>query len=189
VKTKEWSKLDYLDPEPILLGLRKIALNLPLSELPYKVSSLRTRELRHYGEGRQGALFCYLIGQVLGLKVTFAESEKSDYDCVAHFEKDSIHHFVPIQLKEFVPEKVDSRTSLQTLINSLTKYTDSKDLVVAVHINRSDTIRLSEITFPPLNIRELWFFGANDPGQVVWTIMGNLLEPNARFHEVRYPGV
>jgi hypothetical protein len=88
-----------------------------------------------------------------------------------------------------VPEKVNSCANLQTLINSLAKYTDSKDLVIAVHLNRCGTIRLSELEIPPLNIQELWFFGAKDPNQEVWTIIGNVLNPNARFFEFRYPGV
>ncbi len=188
MSVREWTRLSYHDPEKILLDLRKIALTQPLNELPYEVSSLRTRELRRYGEGRQCALFCYFIGKALGINVKFAEFEKSDYDCVAYFEKDGVNNFLPIQMKELVPKKVNSSASLQVLINSLVKYTDSKDLVVAVHLNQCGAIRVSELSFPALNIGALWFFGANGSDQSIWTIIGNVLKPNARFYKFRYPG-
>jgi len=188
VSVREWSKLNYLDPERLLLGLREIALTQPLNELPYEVASLRTRELRRYGEGRQCALFCYFMGKALGINVQVALIEKSDYDCVAYFERNGINNFVPIQLKEFVSENVNLNAKLQSLINGLNKYTDSESLVVAIHLNQCGTIKMSELSFPTLNIGALWFFGANGPDQTVWTIMGNVLKPNPRFYEFRYPG-
>ena len=189
MSVREWSKLDYLDPEKVLLGLRKIALMQPLTELPYNAATLRTRELRQYGEGRQCALFCYFAGKSLGLSIKFTMYEKSDYDCIAYFEKDGVNNFIPIQMKELVPENVNTSANLQKLINSLEKYTDSKDLIVAVHLNQCRTIKMSELTFPTLNIGALWFFGANDSNQSVWTIIGNVLKPKAIPYEFPYPRV
>ena len=184
---REWTQLEYLDPETILAGLRDIARTYPLDELPYEAASLRKREFRKYGEGRQCALFCYLIGKALDLNMKFALDERGDYDCIAYFEKDGVNNFVPIQMKELVPEKVNPHANLQNLINSLSKYVDSNDLTVAIHLNQAGTIRPSELTIPELHIGELWFFGANKPDQSVWTVIGNLLEPNARFYEIEHP--
>jgi len=128
------------------------------------------------------------MGKALGINVKVAVVERSDYDCVAYFDRNGVNNFVPIQMKEFVPENVNINADLQSLIDSLGKYADSESLVVAVHINRCGTIRMSELSFPTLNIGALWFFGANGGDQAVWTIIGNVLKPNARFYEFRYPG-
>jgi hypothetical protein len=188
MSVREWSKLKYLDPEKVLVGLRDIALTYPLNKFPQEVATLRSREMRPYGEGRQCALFCYFMGKALGIDVKVAMVERSDYDCVAYLDKNGKNNFIPIQMKEFVPENVNANASLQSLIESLSKYVDSESLVVAVHINRCGTIKMSELSFPPLNIGALWFFGANGSDQTIWTVIGNVLKPNARFYELRYPG-
>ncbi|GAB3361740.1 hypothetical protein [Lysobacter tyrosinilyticus] len=188
MSVKEWAKLPYHDPLPILIGLREIALTQPLHELPYKVSALRTRELRPFLEGRQSALFSYLVGEAMGVKVRFSPLEKSDYDCITHFERDGYHHLVPVQLKELVPNDLNPTASLQSLINGLIKYRDSSDLVVAVHLNRNVTIRLSELSFDGLNISQLWLYGSAAPDQSTWLLVGDLLDPGARWREIRYPG-
>ena len=185
---REWSKLKYLDPERVLIGLREIATQQKLDELPKEVATLRTRELRAYGEGRQCALFCYFMGKALGIKVMMALVEKSDYDCVAYFDRNGANNFIPIQMKEYVPESINARASLQSLINGLEKYVDSESLVVAIHVNRCGTIKLSELSIPTLNIGALWLFGAYGADQSFWTIIGNVLKQGTRYYELRYPG-
>lgn len=187
MSVREWAKLKYLDPERILIGLRELALTQQLDQLPKEVATLRTRELRTYGEGRQCALFCYLMGQALGIKVMMALVEKSDYDCLAYFDRNGTNNFIPIQMKEYVPEPINPRTNLQSLIDGLVKYVDSESLVVAVHINRCATVKLSELSLPKLKIGALWFFGANDADQTMWTLIGNLLKPNPCYYEIPYP--
>ena len=49
---REWLQYRYLDPERILTGLREIARTYPLHDLQYHSRTLRTRNLRKYGEGR-----------------------------------------------------------------------------------------------------------------------------------------
>jgi hypothetical protein len=188
MSVREWSKLKYLDPEKVLVGLRDIALKYPLRELPKEVATLRSREMRPYGEGRQCALFCYFMGKALGVDVKVAMVERSDYDCVAYFDRNDANNFIPIQMKEYVPDNINANVSLQALIESLSKYVNSESLVVAVHINRCGTIKMPELLFPKLNIGALWFFGANGKDQTEWTLIGNVLKPNARFYELRYPG-
>lgn len=184
---RDWTRLKYHDPKEILLGLRDIAIKFPLSEMPYKVASLRTRELRQYGESRQCALFCYGMSKFLGTKILYAQYEASDYDFVAVREVDDILQYTPIQMKEIVPDTVNTKSTLDSEISKLCKYVDSKNLVVGIHVNRAGKLDLKNINIPKLNIAELWFFAAADENQSKWYLFGNMLKENPRYLEFDYP--
>ncbi|MBL0420165.1 hypothetical protein JI739_07375 [Ramlibacter sp. AW1] len=171
---REWAKRDWFCPREILIGYRRIALELPLDQMSYPVASLRTNKLKRYREGRQAALFCYGISQRLGTPVHFALIEDSSFDVVAHYNKDGASHFVKIQLKEWVPRFLPRAQTLQNELGKLSKYTESDDLVVAVHLNRDEIVRINELQMPE-NIGELWFFGARTLDQLEWTLIGNCL--------------
>ena len=186
LKIREWGKLKYHEPEEILLGLREIEQTYPLESLPYKEASLRTRNLRQYGESRQCALFCYGIGKALGLEVVYTQIEKSDYDFIAAFPKGDELNYVPIQMKEFVPEDLNPIASLEVELSKLKKYTDSSDLCVAVHLNRTATIDFNNLKIPKLDVKELWFFGAKRADQKEWWLLGNMMD-NPKAYEFKYP--
>jgi hypothetical protein len=185
-RIREWQNLKYHDPKKILLGLRNIEQNYPLHEYPYKVASLRTKDLREYGESRQCALFCYGISEVFGLEVQYTQIEKSDYDFVAIFPRGEYLNYVPIQMKEFVPVELNPNVELEQELCKLEKYSDSNDLCVAIHVNRNTRIEFNKLKIPKLNIKELWFFGAKSQTQKEWWLMGNMLR-DWRAYEFRYP--
>ena len=160
---REWLKFRYLDAKRILVGLRNVEQTLPLHQLRPEAAALRTHELRKFGQGRQAALFCYGIGQVLGVPVSFAQVEAQDYDIVARYIANDEAHYVPVQLKEWVPETIQNARTLQAEIDKLSKYVDSTDLVVAFHLNRDGRVRINELVLPVGKIAELWFFGAMEP--------------------------
>ena len=187
LRVRSWQRLRYLDPEKILRGLREIASSHPLHQLPIEVAQLRTRELRPYGEGRQAALLCYGLSQMLGGPVSFAQHATSDYDVVARFLLDDAVHYVPVQLKELVSAALNPRASLQAELDKISKYVDSKDLVVAVHLNTARRLVFSDLKFPYGIVRELWFFGALSPDQSRWVILGNMLGPSPQVLEFSYP--
>ena len=168
MSVREWSTLSYLDPEKLLSGLQAIELEFPLSELPYEVSSLRKRNLRKFGEARQCALFCFLMSKVKGFKVEFAHTEKCDYDCIARYMESGTYNYVPIQMKEYVPENVNLKSDLESILASLTKYKNSSNLVVAIYLNRNFKLDLSELELPKLNLAEIWIFGSSAPDQSKW---------------------
>lgn len=183
---REWTtKFDWYDPRAILIAYRRIAEEFGLDLVPYALASMRTNKLKRYREGRQAALFCYGMAQRLQTPIYFALIEGQDFDVVAHFEQDGASHFVPIQLKEWVPQFLPGASTLQHELDKLAKYVDSEDLVVAVHLNRQDTVRLSELRIPR-NIGELWFYGAKTPDQKEWTLIGNCLE-ELRATDFTYP--
>ena len=144
---REWLKDEYLDPEKILFGLRGIANSYPLHQLRYEARSLRTHELKRFGEGRQGAIFCYGMGQVIGAKVSFALVERQDFDLVTRYEAGGKTNYVPVQLKEWAPSFLPSPQPLQVELDKLAKYVDSKDLVVAFHLNREASVLFRSCLF------------------------------------------
>jgi len=184
---REWLSLQYLDPERFLVGLREIALTLPLDELHYKVASLRTHDLRKASESRQAALFAHGMGQVLHAPIAFAVSEAQDYDVVVKYATEGKINYIPVQLKEWVPDFLNPSATLQSELSKLSKYTDSKDLAVAFHLNRDATVHLSQLQFPHGKIGALWFYGATDLAQERWCLIGNLMLPGAKAYEFQYP--
>lgn len=184
-----WKNLCFLDPESVLLGLRDIATTYPLGEFSYEFSSLRRRDVRQFGEGRQAALFCYAMAKVVGAPVWFAQTEASDYDVVARFRRNDIDHYAPVQLKELVPAQVNAEASLQVELDKLTKYADSGDLVVAFHVNCDVELELSELRLPQGAIAQLWLYAATAPDQSRWVVFGDLLGSSPRRLDFVYPGV
>jgi hypothetical protein len=183
----ELSKLEYHDSRKVLLRLRDLQERVVVSELPDKVKNLRKRELKKYLEGRQAALFCYGIGNaVLNTDVFHALYESSDYDCVALWERDGEQVFMPIQLKELVPESLKSTATLANELERLAKYVAPEDLVVALHVNRKGKLEFAKIQMPRLNVAEVWLYGAISPDQGRWFLYGNLLK-EPEYYEFDYP--
>jgi hypothetical protein len=140
-----------------------------------RVRTLRTHGLKRDRERRQAALFCYGQSQLLGHPIYFYDFEGSDFDFVATWSCDSTQHFAPVQLKEVVPERLSKNSSLQSVIDGLTKYATSDTLTVAIFFNRNGRLDLGEINVASLRLSALWIAGAVSPDQNRWSMTGNLL--------------
>lgn len=186
MRERRWSKLPFYDPKGLLIELDKLSDKVSAANLPYNLASLRTNELKPYREGRQCALFCYGVGQRFGLDVRFAFAEEQDIDFVARFERDECVHFVPLQMKELVPERVRDSASLQNELNKLAKYGDSSDLVVAFHLNRGVTVVPEQLDFANFKVAQLWFVGYTGHGQE-WRLLGDMLSKSGGASVFRYP--
>jgi hypothetical protein len=185
---REWLKLTYYRPRRILDGLRRIQQSGLLDGLPYKVASLRTHKLKLQLEGRQAALFCHGVSARLGREVSFALFESSDYDIVAKFEDGGITKMVPVQLKELPPFEVNATVELQHILDKVGRsLPDSKDLVVAIHINRDiNDLRPAELRLPD-GLGEIWLYGAKDRSQQSWYLIGDLLKAPNLVSDFSYP--
>jgi len=135
---------------------------------------------------RQAALFCYGIGKALETTIYYSLYENADYDCIARWKENGFEKYAPIQLKEIVPEGLNKTTSLNNELKKLQKYVTSKNLIVAMHLNRKGSLKFSEITFPKLEIAEVWLYGGLSEDQEKWFIYGNLLD-EPQFFEFKYP--
>jgi hypothetical protein len=184
----EWISLPYLRPAVVLDRLRRVAESGILSDLPEDVQTLRRRDLQEFLEGRQAALFCYGVGRALGVEVKFAMHERDDYDFVARYRLGDIERYIPVQLKELVPNKINKKDNLQDLLDKVArKYPTSKDLVVAVHINRDITnLRPAELRLPRC-VGQLWLYGACDRTMQKWMIAGDLLQDPNLVRDFSYP--
>lgn len=173
----------YSDPEPELIRLREFEVTVAPHVADAKVRSLRTQSLSYHRQRREAALFCHGIGSAMGAKVSYAFAESQDYDLVARWQRDDSRVFTPVQLKEFVPDELNSRGSLSRVLDSLAKYVDSKDLVDAIHVNRQMRVDFDHLTSLALPVAQIWLFGAVWPDQSKWMVYGNLLEEGV-YHEL-----
>ena len=171
------SKLQFINPEPLLKDLHTLDMRLGRSSLPRKVRTLRTNQLKRSREAREAALFCYGIGQRMGRPVYLAQDESQDYDFVGRWiDGSGGRHYAPVQLKEVVPADLNPAASIAAAIRSLTKYADSGELTVAIHLNRAAQFNPDELHIPPLRIAALWVFASISADKSVWGLWGNLLE-------------
>jgi hypothetical protein len=186
MRERSWSRLPFYDPKGVLIALNELSGQVAAANLPYNVASLRTNGLKPFREGRQCALFCYGVGQRFGIDVRYTATEEQDFDFVARFERDGYVNFVPIQMKELVPERVPNSASLQLEIDKLEKYVDSSDLVVAFHLNRDVKIVPEQLDFSRLRLGQLWFVGYTGRS-TEWLLLGDMLSIDAGASVFHYP--
>ena len=143
---------EFRDPERFLVTLAKLEPRLAASNLDSKVKQLRTNNLKQWHEARQAAIFCYGMAQKMERPIYLCREAAQDYDFVASYVEDETQYFVPVQLKEVVPDSLNATSSVQEIIRSLTKYVDSKDLTVAIYLNRQVHFDPKTLIVPPLRI-------------------------------------
>ena len=175
VRIREFEKLKYLDPEVVLSQLRGIELQLATSDLSPQVRNLRTNSFKRFREMREGALFCHAMSARIGSKVYFSPTEAQDFDLVTSWASGDCRHYAPLQIKEVVPAQLNQEASIQATIAALTKYTDSTDLTVAIHLNRQCHFNPGNLEIPKLHIASLWIFGAVSLDQSIWGLWGDFL--------------
>jgi len=182
-----WKKLKYHDPEKVLIEFRKVEYYISNKNIDEKLRTLRTNKLKHHREGREAAIFCHgLSKSVINTKVRFALYESADYDFIARWVDGDTLVYTPVQLKEIVPKGINPAACLNDEINKLTKYKDSKCLVVAIHLNQTGRFNFEELYIPKLEIAELWIYGALKQDQSEWFLYGNALM-TTNFHSFFYP--
>lgn len=153
-----------------------------MSETDERIRNLRTNRLKKERELFQACLFDHGIGSaVLGTEVYLAPSEAQDFDCVAQYIIGDTQHYVPLQIKELVPEHLNPNSSLQVELEKLEKYVDSHDLVVAIHLNRQFPLELEAIKIPQIRVAELWFFGAVSPDALQFMLWGDMLKDTVSY--------
>ena len=175
---KLWAKLRFHSPSRLLVKLRPALNALAESSLPEKTKKFRNGNQKTDREILQAAIFTHGISETLGIPtLEFAMSENQDCDCVSRYIEDGTEHYTPIQLKEFVPEKLRPRISLDEELGKLAKYTNSSDLIVAYYFNR--TAKFPLIKIPRLQIGELWFYGCSTPDFSKWCLIGDCMKTPA----------
>jgi len=184
---RQWRSLDYRDPRPTLKRLRVKRRGFPAQGRGDPLHHLRSGRDRLARERHQAALLAHGIAQaVLKRKVRFALSEDADYDCVFRWHEGPSPTFMPVQLKEVVPDTLNPDASLDEIVQKLTRYAASSSLVVGIHLNRLGIDQLDQLDVPDLNLRELWVFGATGRAPNEWAIYGNVLD-RPKLYVFEYP--
>jgi hypothetical protein len=149
--------------------------------------SLRTNKLRPWSERRIAALFAYGMSKRMpGFWFDFAGVERSDYDAIIRHHNGEECFYTPIQIKELVPEHINEDSTVEAIMHSLAKYSNSPELVVVVYLNRRMKIRPHPIRLKQINIGGLYFLGAASPNKRQWLLMGDLLQ-SAEISQFEYP--
>lgn len=175
-RLREFQRGEFHDSAEFLTALRAIEPAIASSATDPRIKHLRTNGLKEWREAREAALFCHGMSQRIGQRIFMSRGESQDYDFVASWIIGDEQHFAPVQLKEVVPASLNPSSSLEQILRSLTKYVDSEDLTVAVHLNRQQHFDPATLSIPPLRIAALWVFASISPDQSKWGLWGNFLE-------------
>ncbi len=186
---REWFSYEYFDPKIVLPELRKIREEISETETPIKIKALRTNKLKRERESWDAAVLCHLLSLALKKDILFSREERSDYDSIFTWYEGEVQHFAPVQLKELVPAHTNPDANLQEIINSLSKYSGTDDLIVGIKLNRRETIEFSELDTSGLQIREIWMFGATTESQSHWSLFGEVLSGKVHQYEYELPYV
>jgi hypothetical protein len=144
---------------------------IPAVQSPRAIPSKRERELV------EASIFCLGLSCGMERAVHVIDHDDADYDFVARWrEDDGRYTFLPVQLKEVVPTRLNPRVSVQTVIDSLQKYA-SRNLTVAIRVNQSIILDLDELTISNDCVTAVWVYGALAADGSRWYIAGNLGEP------------
>jgi hypothetical protein len=188
IVAREFSQMEWLNPEKCLIELRNIEENLPV-QLDEKIRRLRTNPLKKWREARIAALFSYGMSRaVLKLPVLFSRSEEKDFDFVMRWQVEDKDFFYPVQLKELPPDDINSAVTLDDIYTKLEKYSGATDLSVLIHINRRMRFDFNQWTRDRRpNIKELWHLGCESAEQSRFFLYGDTLKRNPRKYEFAYP--
>lgn len=180
-------KLQFRDPHSFLVNLRKLEVEIALTDTPSRIKLLRTNGLKEARERREAALFCKGMSERLGQTVYFASHEDQDFDFVASWAIGGGQHFAPVQLKEVVPTALNSSATLESVIGGLEKYTDSSNLTVAIHLNQAGRFDPDAVRLQHLKVASVWIFAAATADQSLWNLWGNFTEDGPYGNQFAYP--
>ncbi|WP_146180342.1 hypothetical protein [Opitutus sp. ER46] len=83
-----------------------------------------------------------------------------------------------VQLKEFVPEDLNPRQSLQSLLDRLMgRYPEAGGFTIGINVNRDATTNLGQLRVPPLRNGSIWLFGVGGEAPFDCFLLGDLLRP------------
>lgn len=171
---------EFCDPRPFLRRLKALEVRLAALPMDPEVRALRTNRLKGWRETRTAALFCHGMGERLGHKIYLGRGEVDDADFVASWMVGDEQQIAPVQLKEVVPVDRNGRSDLDSVLESLGKYS-APDLTVLLHLNRRLRFEPSEVRVPALRISSLWILGCTSADGAEWGLWGDFLKQVEEF--------
>jgi len=162
--TKQAHGLNYIGPRKALLVSTIHHVMSQHPNYPKQVQNWRTNKLQPELHRRQAALFCFgrkclEITDKWALAAWPDQNSPIDY-VLRQIKSDGKERYEFVQLKEVVPEEVNSEQSLQDLLDELPKkYSSTDELTIAIHIHRELSTKVSDLRKPNLPNGRLWLFG------------------------------
>lgn len=177
IQLRYFQSLNYHDPQAYLRDVSKIYSNDCFDNLSPEIRNLRTNDLKLHRERLDAAIFCLGACAITNMSVWFDSIEDQDYDFVLRLGEGENHQFVPVQLKEYVPDYLNNRSSLQGIVDKIAeKYRSSPKLTVAIKYNNASHFNPSDLVIPKnLNIKELYVFGSISKDGKQWRIWGDFI--------------
>jgi len=185
IQTRVWSKLKYKSPKPWLEELDRLE-----KEVVPRVVRTRPRLLDNRANwARQAGIFTYGMEKLTSKRISFAmnDVEDSEVDLVALFAEDEIINFVPVQLKEWVPENIDQKHSLDKIYIKLREYALQSELTVAIYVCRDVKLKIDEVRLHGTQFSGVWIFGACSEDKKKWFLMGDVQKKEPKYFEFDYP--
>jgi len=185
MRTKVWSKLKYKKPKDWLIELNRIQKEIIPKVADERARKLRTNRLKWIRESRQAAILTYGMEQFTGRVINFALDE-DDHDFIARFIEDDVDTYVPVQLKELVPEDTNPTQTLDNLFDGLHHYSNQSDFTVGIYLSRNVVLDIEKIRLQGTNFKEVWLFGACTSDLKKWFILGDI-QKEPQYFEFDYP--
>jgi hypothetical protein len=176
IRFRQLRKLQYGSPEGFLREWFRAYFD-QFARVTHEefIKLLRTSDLKPAREMLQAAIFLVGINKRYDIEVRFAVCEDEDYDFAATFLIDDTRHYSLVQLKELVPRSLNPSLSIDAIVASLMKYNGSKELVVAIYMNRDGRFDPTEVAVPvELSIGQLWMY--SDIGNGEWALWGDFMD-------------
>ena len=107
--------------------------------------------------------------------VELTQFESSDFDIVCRIQTPSKIEYLPVQLKEVVPEDLNNQTDAQIVLNKLSEYCTSNDTAVSVYLTRPHSAGTPFRVPSNLQLESLWLVGLTEINPLRFVIIGDCL--------------
>jgi hypothetical protein len=187
MKIRQWEKLSFHSPKLEIVSMVAMQIEIRDWDIPEKLRALRNNDLKPMREKYHAGLFAWGIMALTGrANMEFAMIEASDYDAVFRWLENGTMNYVPVQLKEVVPHRWNAGANLPDQIRALEKYTDSRDLVVAIYHSGAFHGEM-QLDLDGIELAGIYVYGAASEDQMNWMIAGNLMLPEFRQITYQHP--
>jgi len=164
----------FLSPAEWLVRISEHMIRFKSENPNHPASQFRGHLHKEVHEAWQAATFGFAYGCAhhLGtLKVRHNRKQDSESDATFLWTENGREFTVPVQVKELPPATVNARETIEGLIAKIAKkYPTSRDLIVAVHLNRTEH-HTRDIRFE-MPVAQLWLWGWSKPDHSEITFTG-----------------
>jgi hypothetical protein len=119
--------------------------------------------------------------RISDLRVQLGQEERTDADARFRWTENGTVYDAPVQLKELPPETVNAALTIERLVELVCKkYPNTRDLIVAIYLNRSGPLN-QKLNVPSL-VSQLWCWGFSKPNSQELFLSGTTHSGPRHFH-------